>query len=272
MASAANPTIPSHKVWSREVRSPASRTPVRRVGPTLMTSAQLLYVLIPVAAIVAGGTVAAFRSPGPGLSSAIQHFAAGAVFAAVAAELVFDLLERNRLVPLIIGFVIGTALMLVIKAITQRIEQSGGGTKQAAGLTVTSAVDVFIDGVVIAIGFAAGAGGGVLLTVALTLEVAFLGVAVSGQIVGGGSSPRVAIAASAGLALALAAGAVGGGLVVGGLSGAIQDALIAFGAAALLYLVTEELLVEAHESRENPWMTTSFFAAFLLILALEIVA
>jgi hypothetical protein len=46
--------------------------------------------------------------------------------------------------------------MLVIKAITQRIEQSGGGAKQAAGLTVTSAVDVFIDGVVIAIGFAAG--------------------------------------------------------------------------------------------------------------------
>lgn len=121
----------------------------------------------------------------------------------------FDLLERNKLAPLIIGFVIGTALMLVIKAITQRIEQSGGGAKQAAGLTVTSAVDVFIDGVVIAIGFAAGANGGVLLTVALTLEVAFLGVAVSGQLIGGGSSSRTATAAFVGLALALAVGAVG---------------------------------------------------------------
>lgn len=99
--------------------------------------------------------------------------------------------------------------MLVIKAITPRIEQSGGGAKQAAGLTVTSAVDVFIDGVVIAIGFAAGANGGVLLTVALTLEVAFLGVAVSGQLIGGGSSSRTATAAFVGLALALAVGAVG---------------------------------------------------------------
>lgn len=61
-------------------------------------------------------------------------------------------------------------------------------------------------------------------------------------------------------------------MVVGGLSGAVQDALVAFGAAALLYLATEELLVEAHEVREGPLMTTSFFAAFLLILALEIVA
>lgn len=61
-------------------------------------------------------------------------------------------------------------------------------------------------------------------------------------------------------------------MVVGGLSGAVRDALVAFGAAALLYLATEELLVEAHEVREGPLMTTSFFAAFLLIFALEIVA
>lgn len=237
-----------------------------------MTITQLLFILLPVAAIVAGGSVAAFRSPGPKLSSAIQHFAAGAVFSAVADELVFDLLERDRLVPLIIGFVVGTALMLTIKVITERIEQSGGGAKQAVGLTVTTVVDVLIDGLVIAIGFAAGASGGVLLTIALTLEVAFLGVTVSGQLTGGGSSPRMAVAASVGLALALAAGAIGGGLVVGGLSGALQDALIAFGAAALLYLVTEELLVEAHEGPESPLMTASFFAAFLLILALEIVA
>ncbi len=237
-----------------------------------VTGTQLLFVLFPVVAIVGGGIAAAFRLPGPGLSSAVQHFAAGAVFAAVAVELVFDLLERNKLVPLIVGFVIGTALMLVIKVVTERIEQSGGGAKQATGIAVTTAVDVFVDGLVIAVGFAAGASGGVLLAIALTLEVAFLGVAVSGQIISGGSSSRTAIAASVGLALALAVGAIGGGLVVGGLSGAVQDALIAFGAAALLYLVTEELLVEAHEVRDNPLMTASFFAAFLLILSLAIVS
>lgn len=237
-----------------------------------MIGTLLSFTAFPVAAIVLGGVVAAFRAPGPGLSSAIQHFAAGAVFSAVAAELVFDLLNRDRLVPLLIGFTVGTALMLLIKLLTQKVEESGEGAKQAAGITATSAIDVFVDGLVIGIGVAAGAGGGLLLTIALTLEVVFLGVAVSSQLVGGGAARGKAIAAAVGLGVALAIGAIGGGLVAGGLSGAVQDALIAFGAAALLYLVTEELLLEAHESREGPLMTVSFFAAFLLILALEIVA
>jgi ZIP family zinc transporter len=38
--------------------------------------------------------------------------------------------------------------------------------------------------------------------------------------------------------------------------------------AALLYLVTEELLVEAHEVAETPWAAAMFFAGFLLFLVL----
>ena len=45
-----------------------------------------------------------------------------------------------------------------------------------------------------------------------------------------------------------------------------------FGAAALLFLVTEELLVEAHEEPETPLLTTTFFAGFLLILILGMYA
>ena len=39
---------------------------------------------------------------------------------------------------------------------------------------------------------------------------------------------------------------------------------------ALLYLVTEELLVEAHEGgKETPFAAAMFFAGFLLLLLLE---
>jgi ZIP family zinc transporter len=38
---------------------------------------------------------------------------------------------------------------------------------------------------------------------------------------------------------------------------------------ALLYLVTEELLVEAHEVPDRPWVTATFFAGFLVLLLLE---
>lgn len=45
--------------------------------------------------------------------------------------------------------------------------------------------------------------------------------------------------------------------------------MLAFGAAALLYLVTEELLVEAHEGQETPLLTALFFIGFLAIPVLE---
>ncbi|MEX5714912.1 hypothetical protein IC615_09625 [Serratia ureilytica] len=47
-------------------------------------------------------------------------------------------------------------------------------------------------------------------------------------------------------------------------------AFLAFGLIALLYLVTEELLVEAHEGgKETPFAAAMFFAGFLLLLLLE---
>ena len=41
---------------------------------------------------------------------------------------------------------------------------------------------------------------------------------------------------------------------------------------ALLYLVTEELLTEAHETEDTPLLTATFFAGFLLILVLSFTA
>ena len=43
----------------------------------------------------------------------------------------------------------------------------------------------------------------------------------------------------------------------------------AFGLIALLYLVTEELLVEAHEIEDRPWTSALFFVGFLVLLVLE---
>ena len=64
---------------------------------------------------------------------------------------------------------------------------------------------------------------------------------------------------------------VGGFL--GGLAGTLPcpylDAFFAFSLVALLYLVTEELLVEAHEQPETPLITAAFFVGFLALLVLE---
>lgn len=45
--------------------------------------------------------------------------------------------------------------------------------------------------------------------------------------------------------------------------------LLGAGIVAMLYLVTEELLVEAPEVEETPWSPAAFFLGFLLFLVIE---
>ena len=52
------------------------------------------------------------------------------------------------------------------------------------------------------------------------------------------------------------------------LRGEALELVLSFGLAALLFLVTEELLVEAHEEAETPLLTATFFGGFLLFLLL----
>ena len=79
----------------------------------------------------------------------------------------------------------------------------------------------------------------------------------------------VAIGVPIAASLAIAVGAIGGASVLGGASHATLAAVLAFGAAALLYLVTEELLVEAHETPDTNWHVIAFFVGFIILFALE---
>jgi ZIP family zinc transporter len=243
----------------------------------------VLFTLIPVSAAILGGIIAAYRAPGPRLGSAIQHFAAGMVFAAVGVELLPDVVSEHAPVATIIGFTIGIALMLFIRSITEKAEGSETGSEGESqpsgsgepalptGLIATIGVDLAIDGLLIGIGFAAGAKEGILLIFALTLELLSLGLATSASLSKSGISRVKSIAVTSGLALVPFVGASVGASLLGGLSGALLEAVLAFGVAALLYLVTEELLVEAHEVPETPLITATFFIGFLLLLIITMV-
>jgi ZIP family zinc transporter len=66
----------------------------------------------------------------------------------------------------------------------------------------------------------------------------------------------------------LPVGAFAGEVLLRDASSHLLAGVLAFGSAALLFLVTEELLVEAHEVAETTLATTAFFAGFLLFLVL----
>jgi ZIP family zinc transporter len=70
----------------------------------------------------------------------------------------------------------------------------------------------------------------------------------------------------------MAVGALRGALLLAGASPSVMAAALAFRAAALLYLAVEELMIEAHEHAETPWLTALFFVGFVLIYVLAEVA
>lgn len=92
----------------------------------------LLYVLFPVCAMMVGGIIASFRTPGPRLGSAIQHFAAGMVFAAVAIELLPDVVSLHAPLATILGFSLGVAPMLVMRCAERAGKNAAKETRDVA--------------------------------------------------------------------------------------------------------------------------------------------
>jgi ZIP family zinc transporter len=203
------------------------------------------------------------------MESNIQHFAAGVVTAAVAAELLPGIHDRAPEI-VIVGFAAGVVTMLGIHQLSKRIEKRniGGQFAGAAGLLITVGIDMVIDGVLIGVTFLDNPDTGVIIAVALAIEVLFLGVAgVVALPDGVGVGKKLAVPAAFGLLLT--AGVTGGVLALDGVTGAPIALILAFGAAALLYLVTEELLVKAGKVPETPVSTTLFFVGFLSIFLLD---
>lgn len=247
----------------------------------------IAFALLPAAAAIAGAIIAGFRPPSAKMRSVIQHFAAGVVFSVVAVELLPDIMKEHNALATGIGFALGVATMLGIKKLTGGAEEKHDGETEsteseesvaAKASTVSTAmlfgigVDILIDGFLIGIGFAAGAKEGKLLTLALTVELLSLGLALASSLIQAGRSRAKIIGITAGLASLILVGAGIGATVLQRVSAETLEIVLSFGLAALMFLVTEELLVEAHEEPETPLITSTFFAGFLLFLILGILA
>jgi ZIP family zinc transporter len=221
----------------------------------------LAYTLIPVGAAVVGGGVAVWRQPGPALVSTIQHFAAGVVFAAAAGEILPDVMHGGSPTATLMGGALGVLVMLLIK----KFEERATGP---VGLLAAVGVDILVDGLVLGLAFIGGQKAGLLLTIALTVEILFLGLTVTTELNEFLKARWKIFAATAALSLLLPLGAIAAA-PVNLLPAVMVTGFLSFGLMALLYLVTEELLVDAHRKPETVWISSAFFVGFLALLALE---
>lgn len=226
----------------------------------------VIALAVPVAATLVGAAVGLWRVPGCTSRAACQHLAAGIVLAAVATELVPPLVHAPHWLALGLGFSLGVALMLLLR----RVFDDGGAADASPVMLTGLGIDLFIDGLLVGLALQTGHVGGLVMAGAVGFETLFLGLATAAMLAGRrGMLVLVAI----GLSIALAVGGVGGLLLADVMTGPWRVGLLAFGCAALLYLVTEELLVEAHRrDAEKTWVTALFFAGFGVTLAIAAAA
>jgi ZIP family zinc transporter len=134
------------------------------------------------------------------------------------------------------------------------------------GLIAATFIDVAVDGFIIGAGFAAGGNTGLILALGLSVELLFLGLSLVSNTIKGWRVVFMSVA----LAGVVLTGTLLGNYLLSGASTSVISAILAFGVAALLYLVTDELLVEAHTIEEKPSSTLWLFAGFLVFWSIQL--
>src|SRR5688500_14348105 len=142
----------------------------------------LPYLLIAAGAGLVGGIVASFWAPGVKARSAIQHFAAGVVIAAVASDLIPEVEKTGTAAGVLGGFAAGGLAMIGLKWLVLKFEKWEKSRHQLpAGIAAAAGVDTLIDGAIISAGFSSGQQLGSLLALALAVELFFLTLSVGSE-------------------------------------------------------------------------------------------
>lgn len=231
-----------------------------------------IAMLIPAVVASLGGILAVYWNPSHQARSLIQHFAAGVVLAALAVEVLPEIgREHAPAWVLIMSFTIGGILMYIMKLWSMRLEEKTehlGDNAFNYGLIAATFIDVAVDGFIIGAGFAAGGNTGLILALGLSVELLFLGLSLVSNTIKGWRVVFLSVA----LAGVVLAGSALGNYLLSGASASLISAILAFGVAALLYLVTDELLVEAHTIEEKPSSTLWLFAGFLVFWSIQLLS
>lgn len=124
---------------------------------------------------VLGSVISLFWEPTSNIRSAIQHFAAGAILAAIASNVITEVEKIGTFAGIIGGFLAGGLVMVALKWMVVRYEYGGKNkNKIPVGLAAAAAVDTLIDGIITGAGFSTSQQLGSLLAIALAIELLFL--------------------------------------------------------------------------------------------------
>ena len=232
-----------------------------------------MLLILPAISMALGGLLGSRIRPGKRFRAVVAHLVGGLVLGIAAADLMPAASNSGHPVALAIGFCLGFSLLLVINAVLEEPHDSPehGRPRPMLLLMLPFLVDSLIDGLVVGISSEAAEQQWVIpMAVALEMGLATLGL---GTLLGRGASRWRST-----LSGALMAGTYLIGLSISlsftsGLQGPALTGTLAFGTAALIYLVVEEVMKEAHARGEDDsgLVNVAFFIGLLCIWLLDCV-
>lgn len=234
----------------------------------------LMFAALPAAGNFAGGLLAEMFTISRHVLNRSLHLAAGIVFGVIGIELMPRALsDGNQPWIVLLMFVLGGAFFVLIDkgmAIVQARTSRGKANAAAWAIYFGVAVDLFSDGIMIGTGSSLSLGLGLLLALGQVPADVPEGFATIATFKNRGFARKTRLLLSASFTIPILLGTVVGYFAVRGQAEIVKYSLLAFTAGILLTVVVEEMIVEAHEEKDQPLsalLLVGGFALFGLISA-----
>lgn len=230
-----------------------------------------VLLILPAIGMMLGGLLGSGFRPGKRLRGVVAHLVGGLVLGIAAADLMPAASSSGHPLALALGFCLGFSLLLVINAVLQDSDDSShlNRSRPMLLLLLPFLVDSLIDGLVVGISNDAAQQGWVIpLAVSMEMGLAALGL---GTLLGRGAGRWRSTLGGGLMALTYLIGLTISVVLTQGLQGPALTAMLAFGTAALIYLVVEEVMKEAHSRGEDDSgvVNVAFFIGLLCIWLLN---
>ncbi|WP_116049753.1 ZIP family metal transporter [Amycolatopsis palatopharyngis] len=233
----------------------------------------LLLAAIPAAANFAGGLVAEVRPVSSRTLSFALHAAAGIVIAVVGLEVMPRALSTTPAWVPMLAFIAGAGLFLGLDALSGYIKTRVGGDNSGSGspwaIYGGVSLDLLSDGILIGTGSVVNPSLGVLLAVGQAPADAPEGFAAAAALRRAGLPRSKRLLAGAGFAIPILTGAAVGYLALRGAPDIVTLSVLAFTGGALLSVVIEEMVPQAHDSNESRWDSLFLVSGFALFAAVS---
>ena len=221
--------------------------------------------------MVLGGLLGSRLRPGKRFRAVVAHLVGGLVLGIAAADLMPAASDSGHPLALAIGFCLGFSLLLVINVVLEDPDDNSEQSRPRPVLLLMLPflIDSLIDGLVVGISSKAAEQQWVIpVAVALEMGLATLGL---GTLLGRGAGRWRSRVSGALMAVTYVIGLSVSLVITNGLQGPALTGTLAFGTAALIYLVVEEVMKEAHARGEDDSgvVNVAFFIGLLCIWLLD---